>query len=272
MVLSYNMKKFTLVLATFFIALISSFPSSANNTVLVESKSTAKITKIVGNAEILEKNKWFPLKKNSAINMYHRIRTSDKSRLEMVFSDGSKLRLNQKSSIILTPIKNKNHSIFNLDYGRVWVNIKNKGFGRVAIKSNTVVLAVMGTIFDVQVDPKKTEMIVLDGSVGVQGIQKEVEKIDESIANLKLKIDDIKLEEKKVLNPEVSQKISKPVQVKNPVYVVPGPHKVSLDKWLEIIENQKIVVDINGNAIVSNMENDKLKEDEWVNWNKKLDE
>lgn len=270
------MKKINLVLATFFMAITFVSPTKASNPVLVEAKSMAKVTKLIGNAEISEKNKWFPLKKDSAISMYHRIRTLGNSRLEMVFSDGSKLRLSEKSSIILTPTKTKNNSIFNIDYGRIWANIKNKGMGRVAIKSNTAVLAVMGTVFDVQTDPKKTEMLVLEGSVGVQSIQKEADKIDDSIAKLKLNVDDIRLEKKivepeKTREPEKLQKISKPVQVKNPVYVVPGPYKVTLDKWLEIVENQKIIVDINGNAIVSNMENDKLKEDEWVSWNKKLD-
>lgn len=270
------MKKINLVLATFFIALTFVSPTKATNTVLVEAKSTAKVTKLLGSAEISEKNKWLPLKKDSSINMYHRIRTLDKSRLEMVFSDGSKLRLSEKSSIMLTTVKTKNNSIFSLDYGRIWANIKNKGMGRVAVKSNTAVLAVMGTVFDVQSDSQKTEMYVIEGSVGVQAIQKEVDKIDDSIAKLKLNVDDIRLEKKTVdlEKPNVSekpQKISKPFQIKKPVYVVPGPYKVTLDKWLEIVENQKIIVDINGKAIVSTMENDKLKKDEWVSWNKKLD-
>jgi hypothetical protein len=148
--------------------------------------------------------------------------------------------------------------------------------GRVAVKSNTAVLAVMGTVFDVQSDSQKTEMSVMEGSVGVQAIQKEAEKIDESISKLKLNVDDVRLEKKEIepKKPNViekPQKISKPFEVKKPVYVVPGPYKVTLDKWLEIVENQKIIVDINGNAIVSSMENDKLKEDDWVSWNKKLD-
>lgn len=270
------MKKINLVLTTFFMALSFVVPTQANNTVLVETKSTAKVTKLIGSAEISEKNKWFPLKKDSAINMYHRIRTLDKSRLEMVFSDGSKLRLSEKSSIMLTTLKTKNNSIFSLDYGRIWANIKNKGMGRVAVKSNTAVLAVMGTVFDVQSDSQKTEMSVMEGSVGVQAIQKEAEKIDESISKLKLNVDDVRLEKKEIepKKPNViekPQKITKPFEVKKPVYVVPGPYKVTLDKWLEIVENQKIIVDINGNAIVSTMENDKLKEDDWVSWNKKLD-
>lgn len=241
----------------------------AQKTVPIQSRSMAKVTKLIGNAEISENNKWAKIKKDMIIKMYHRVRTSNKSRMELVFQDGSKLRMNENTNIILVESKKKEYSIFNLSAGQIWANITNNGKNKTSLKTNTAILAVMGTVFDVNLNSNfnKTEMSVFSGSVGVQPQQENISKIEESLNTLKLK-EDKKIEDKKEIKKD---KISKPVQIEKPFHIVPGPYKVSFDKWLEITENKKIIIDNIGNALVSNQENDKLKEDEWVIWNKTQD-
>ncbi|MFN8671562.1 MAG: FecR family protein [Candidatus Sericytochromatia bacterium] len=262
-------KPYFLLTFQILLTLLVSSHALANNPVEIQSKSLAKITKLIGTAEISENNKWTKLKKDMVIEMYHRVKTANKSKLELVFQDGSKLRMNENSSIILVRSKNKEYSIFDLSAGQVWANIANKGKGRTTIKTNSAVLAVMGTVFDVNSDNSKTEMSVFNGSVGVQSKQTDLEKLETNLNKLVLTEDTKDITKKEqTLKPQV---LSKPKQVEKPYHIVPGPYKVSLDKWLEITENKQIVIDNNGNAIVSNQENDKLKYNDWVNWNKQQD-
>lgn len=119
-------------------------------------------------------------------------------------------------------------------------------------------MAVLGTVFDVSNDSEKTEMRVFEGSVGVTDNDQNNTNIENKINNLDLKIDS-------------KRNSLKPQQIEKPVTVIQGPHQVSIDEWLEIVENQKITVDSEGNSTVSDLNKSELNKDEWVNWNKNLD-
>lgn len=248
-----------------FIILQTSVSSKAIN---IEAKSYAKITKLSGQVKILDNNKWYVAKKNGIIKTNNQVKTLKNSRAELTFSDGSRLRLEQNTDIIFIRPKKSENSFFKIFTGRLWANIINRGKNRVAVQSSTAALAVMGTTFDVDAEKSKTDISVFDGSVGIQLPSVSIDTFDDKLKDLKLEIDD-KHNSTGNLKPEV---IEKPVhEIEKPVKVVPGPYQVSLDKWLEVVENQKITISDDKNATVSQLKEETVNNDEWFKWNKELD-
>jgi len=267
------MKKVLLSLTVFALSIctlpnnlyMSISPASAK-IVKVEAKSMARINIIIGKVQIFKNKKWAKAERNSILNLNDKVKTDKSSRLELAFSDGSRLRVDQNTEILLVS-NNKDKSFFKIFTGRIWANVVNKKKQNFSVQSPTAVLSVMGTTFDVDVEKEQTEASVYDGSIGVQTPAKTEEELNKSLQNLDLKFDEH--------NDEVLKKPTeedKPYhEVEKPAKLIPGPYQVSKDKWLEIVEDQKISVDVDGNAIVSDI-SDAEKNEEWVNWNTQLDE
>ena len=208
---------------------------------------------------------WQNIGKNKIIKINDRLKTGIKSRAEITFSDGSRIRLNEKTDIILVMKKSKNEkrNLFKMIVGTLWANLINNGKDRFTVQGTTVTLAVLGTTFEVETEKSKTDISVFNGSVGIQLPTNDLQKLNKNLDELKLKADN------EISKPNV---INKPVhEIEKPVKLIPGPYEVSRDKWLEIIENQKISVNENGIGTLSEIDDDKIKDDEWVQWNKELD-
>ncbi|MBC7475490.1 MAG: FecR domain-containing protein [Candidatus Sericytochromatia bacterium] len=234
-------------------------------TIQVQAKSYARITKVVGQVKILKNKDWINLNKNVIVKVNDHLKTYQKSRTELTFSDGSRIRLDENTDIVLIKTKTLENNFFKLFGGHIWANIANRGKGRFAMQSSTAALAVMGTIFDVGTQNNKTEVSVFEGSVGVQLPSKTIEDLDKGLNNLKLSVDDNR--NKISSKPQI---ISKPVEVEKPYKLIDGPHQVSREKWLEVVENQKITIDNNSVGTVSELSKNEIN-NEWVQWNKNID-
>lgn len=223
-------------------------------------KSTFKITNIKGSVVIKRNNKLIKAKNNLEILESDIISSDSKSRAEIEVNIKSKIRINSNTEITFSEKKKKKEKITFLKVlkGQVWANIFNNKKDKFVIKSDKSAMAVLGTVFDVSSEPEKTEMRVFDGSVGITTNDENTTNLENKIDKLNLKVD--------------SQRNSlKPKQIEKPVSVIQGPHQVSIDEWLEIVENYKITIDSEGNSIVSDMSKEDLSKEEWINWNKKLD-
>jgi hypothetical protein len=215
-----------------------------------------EITIVQGNVFITKNNKKLKVNKGTIVEKKDKITSDKKSKVEITFFDKSKLRINENSEVLLSPISSKKDKLSFLKVlkGQVWANIINKGEGRFAIESKKSIFAVMGTVFDVKNTDNSTEMSVFDGSVGVTN-SKNDDNAKNKIKDLKLEIDDNKT------------KSLAPHQIDKPVQTIEGPKQVSIDEWIEIIKNQKITIEDSGTSTISEI----TKDDSWSTWNKDLD-
>jgi hypothetical protein len=237
----------------------------SSKTVKIDAKSFAKVTKVMGTLYLNSGKNWQSIGKNKIVKINNRLKTGAKSRAEITFIDGSRIRLDENTDVILVinEHKKENKNIFKMVIGRLWAKIINNGKDRFAIQGTTVTLAVLGTTFEVDAAKSNTDISVFNGSIGIQLPTNDLVELNKNLDELKLKADN------KISNPIATDV---PVhEVEKPVKLVSGPYEVSKDKWLEIIENQKISVNENGIGTVSELDNDKVKEDEWIQWNKELD-
>lgn len=247
---------------------ISEF-NSFSRTINIQAKSSAILSRIEGKVYILENNKWVNLIKGNIIKINNQIKTDNKSKAEITFSDGSKVRLSENTSIVLIKERKKEkeqHGLLKIFSGKLWANVFSNNKSRFSIQSNTAALAVLGTTFNVEAENKETDISVFEGSVGIQKPTNDNEEFNKKLDNLKLIIDD-----KKSTNVQKPDKIDKPIEVEKPFKVIDGPHQISMNEWLEIIANQKITVDEKGVGTVVEIKEQEIKEDEWVQWNKELD-
>jgi len=239
-------------------------PVSAK-TVQVETKSMARINILVGKAQIFRSKKWMNAERNAVLNLNDKLKTDKNSRVELAFSDGSRLRVDQNTEILLVS-NSKNKSFFKIFTGKLWANVANKNKQNFSVQSPTAVLSVMGTTFCVESEKNQTEASVFDGSIGVQPPVVTEEELNKSLETLELKFD---THSNEVVGKPTE--IDKPYQeVEKPAKLVPGPYQVSKEKWLEVVEDQKIVIGTDGNSIVSDIQEEE-KNDEWVKWNSELD-
>lgn len=250
------------------VLLLSSQNQAYTKTVTVNAKSSAYLSLLTGKAYHFNKNKWVKLSKGNIIRPNNKIRTDKNSKAEITFSDGSRVRLDSNTDILLVKERsNNNHGLINIFKGNLWANIINKSKNRFAISSNTASLAVLGTTFNVEAENKETEISVFSGSIGVQSLNQNNTEFNKKLDKLNLIIDD-----KKTTNIQKPDKINTPVyEIEKPYKLVAGPYQVSQDKWLEIVSNQVITIDNKGNGTVSDLKTDDIEEDEWVQWNKELD-
>ena len=253
-----------------FLTVLAFGHQGSSKTVTVEAVSMAKITRMSGKVLFLNQKKWVPAKKFQIIKMNESLKTAVSSRAELTFSNGTRIRMAENTSIILIKSKkSKKNSFLKVMGGKLWASIFNNGKSKFAIEGTTATLAVLGTTFEVEAQKTKTDVSIFDGSVGIQLSTNNIESLNNNLDNLKLKNDSKSGDPGTITKPG---EINKPVhQIEKPVKMVPGPYQVSKDEWLEVVENQKISIDDKGIGTVSDLEPAKVKDDEWIKWNQQLD-
>ncbi|MBN2857962.1 MAG: FecR domain-containing protein [Candidatus Delongbacteria bacterium] len=153
--------------------------------------------------------------------------TGVESRCEIKLSDGSLIRLNEKTKYIIDKFDQSGNDVaFNgfLVSGESWTNVnkadsKKKDFN---VRSPIAVAAVIGTNYKMSSDGKLTEISVMDGQVNV-----DLEK--QKKAELKI---EPKTERTGSLAPKQSMA---PKQI-------PGPYEVTLSEWISIVKGEMISI------------------------------
>ncbi|MBN2857405.1 MAG: FecR domain-containing protein [Candidatus Delongbacteria bacterium] len=153
--------------------------------------------------------------------------TGSESRCEIKLSDGSLIRLNEKTKYIIDKYEQSSGNIAFSGYlvsGESWTNVNKTGSEKkdFNVRSPIAVAAVIGTAYKMNADGSLTEISVLDGQVNV-----DLEKEKKS----ELKIEP-KTEKTGSLAPKQSMA---PKQI-------PGPYEVTLTEWISIVKGEKISI------------------------------
>lgn len=194
------------------------------------------------------------------------VTTGKNGRATLAFADGTQLRVGPNSSLTVTRNRQTGGSwetFVQSTVGRLYSKVV-PGRGRFAVKGPRAVAAVTGTIFSVDSQPDLTGIINYEGGVGIHRPTEDESALEESLKLLPMPA------------PRPGwppTEVPPPVhEVPPPVRVVPGPTEVPMDQWLEIVQNQRIQVGLDGHSVVSEIDPQQLAaQDEWIRWNREQD-
>lgn len=245
--------------------------------VTVNVKSVGKVTKLIGSAQIRKEDKgnWIVLKQGMFVGVKDRIQVFKGAKLELTFVDGTKLRMGGNTDLNIKQYKhgskdNPAKSFIKLNNGRIWAKL-SKGKNKLGIQGKMATCMVAGTCYRMESDDESTVTTVYEGAVGIHLPFENVseEEISTTLETFpQLKKEDKTSSPKPFTPPTV---IEGPKEIPCPVKVVPGPREVSMNEWLQIVENQQIVMKEGGKAFISEIDLKKERQDEWIRWNEKLD-
>src|SRR5688572_27790177 len=126
----------------------------------------AHLSLATGLIEVLAPNQttWQPMPTGAAVLPGSRIRTPDKVRCEFAMSDGSEIRLNENSEVLLAAPRK-----FDLSKGRMWSTVAAADAPFDVALNNGATVTALGTQFDVQLEEQKATVIVVEGATEVKG-------------------------------------------------------------------------------------------------------
>jgi hypothetical protein len=229
----------------------------------VPVKSGGRVTHLSGTANV--KLKQIVIPGQSVI-------TGKTGRVELTFSDGSRLRIGPASNfqlVLHNPAQQR--TVAKLAQGSLWSKIKPGKGKKIMVQGRHSTAAVMGTTYALSVNNTQTSTTVLEGNVGVhRPFEFDTLQTADQALNLAPSTFAAPTAPPPSGPPQV---IEKPFhQIPNPVKVVPGPYEVSPDQWLQIIQNQRINMRDNGQAQIETIDPKALASaDEWFQWNQRMD-
>ncbi len=245
--------------ATFMFSVIlfsSVFSSAATAAEMPASAGEVLITMVEGTAQVFTTGKKQPvsLKKGSKLKQNQEVLVGEKSRVELLFPDGTVMRLAEKSRLNLAKIafdrktEGKNVNV-NLGLGKLWAKVKKlvTPDSSVEVRTANAVAGVRGTVYRVNVNDDRSALVkVYDGSVYVAN-----PPIDKS---------------------KPTDKITAPVPVAGPHEVAPPVHEVSVEEWHVTVKSfQQVSISPQGVASQPQDFDPKADADDWVRWNQERD-
>ena len=195
-----------------------------------------------------------PVKRNDRLSKDHAVKVGKASRMEIRFSDGTVMRLSERSHLKLSEVSYNKKSgskrlKVTLVLGKLWANVKKllTPESTVEVKTANAVAGVRGTVYRVNVEEDTSAMVrVYEGSVYVAGAPRAVQK--------------------------PATEVSGPLPVPGPHEVPPPYHEVTLEEWLVIVQAmQQVTVSPQGVASVPSLFTAEDDADEWVQWNRQRD-
>ncbi len=210
----------------------------------------ARVTRLEGKAFAAGsvKGPWHAIKVGSKLRRSEVVKTAKDSRIEITLPDGSVIRLSSESKLVLENImvskkKKKKKFSFRLLLGKAWTKVKKlmSKDSSFKVKTKNAVAGVRGTTFRLNVEKDESTVVrVYSGAVAV------------------------------AVMPIYAKKHRKGKRVQ-----VPGPQEISKKKWEEIVLKAMQEVRVTAKGELEPPREFKAedeKENEWVMWNKKLDE
>ena len=205
--------------------------SDVKPAVLADLKEVGEIDFRLGELKVRNKAKSGDIDEEDKVFEKDTLITGVESRCEIKLSDGSLIRLNEKTKYIIDKYEQTEGNIAFSGYlvsGESWTNVNKTGTDKkdFNVRSPIAVAAVIGTNYKMNADGSLTEISVLDGQVNV-----DLEK--EKKAELKI---EPKKEETGSLAPRQSLA---PKQI-------PGPYEVTLSEWISIVKGEMISIRSDG--------------------------
>lgn len=221
------------------------------------ASTEAVVTMIEGTAHVFTEKgaAGLQLKKGNKLKRGQEIRVGANSRMEILFPDGTVMRLAEKSRLVMDELhyegktENKNVKV-NLAVGKLWANVKKlvTPDSTVEVRTSNAVAGVRGTVYRVNVEEDRSALVkVYDGSVYVANPPK-----DES--------------------GKPPREVSAPVPVPGPHEVPPPYHEVTVEEWLVIVQAfQQVTISPDGVPSQPQNFDPEADADDWVKWNQERD-
>jgi len=216
----------------------------------------ATVTMILGTAHVyaMGSKTGRVLKKGDKLRKEQEVRTSNKSRLEIRFPDGTVMRLAERSFLKMSQLsfdkKTENKSVkVELGIGKLWAKVRKllTPDSSVEVRTSNAVAGVRGTVYRINVEEDKSALVkVYDGTVYVANPPRDKVKTGEET--------------------------TKPHEVSGPHEVLPPFHEVSMEEWTAIVKAmQQIRISSQGVPSKPHDFDPKADSDEWVRWNQERD-
>jgi hypothetical protein len=225
--------------------------------VQLNAKATpvAKISFVVGDVKTMksEKKDWKKVTFDQALAAGEKVKSTEDSRAEIAFSDGSIIRVDANTQLTIEDLKKDSKAGLTATgkvwSGKVWANVnKVSKKSKFELESPTAVAAVRGTVYRMSVLPDNTTKVaVYQGEVKVEA------------------------------NPEFFTKQQKKQggregEIEGPQEIA-GPVEVKLEQWIQIVKAQmEITVNPDGSYGIVNFNPIIDSQDEWVKWNQERDQ
>jgi hypothetical protein len=221
------------------------------------ARTDAVVTMLQGTARVYAKGHAAgrALKKGDKLMKEHEVRVAEKSRIEILFPDGTIMRLAEKSRLNMNEVsynkqtEGKNVKV-DLAVGKLWAKVKKLSTpdSSVEVKTANAVAGVRGTVYRVNAEDDKSALVkVYDGTVYVASPPKEAAGGPPG-------------------------QVSKPSEVPGPRPVPPPFHQVSMEEWTVIVKAmQQVSVSPQGVASKAEEFDPKADADDWVKWNQERD-
>jgi len=246
------------------VIVVALFCFVANEAVLAGKTGAGKVTYIKGVVQAYRSGNWTPLKKGSKVYKGDTVRTRAKSRVEIVLSDDSVIRLNYNSKAKISQAmfkgQKKDFSAKLMRGGAyAWVSKLTGSGSEFNVKTSNAVAGVRGTTF--RIDAKKDKSTVVRVYTGAVAV---------SNAPLYAKPGKGQKTSGKFQMPRKGVKPGGPGRVE-----VAGPHEVSKKEWEEFVAKAMQEVRVAANGEISEpvaFDAQKDAASEWVAWNKSRDE
>lgn len=189
------------------------------------------------------------LKQDQIVEPGQTLRTGSKTRVELVFADGSRLRVSPGAEVKFATQTQADDAFFKVNEGEVWGNVR-PAKRKLVLQGTYSTATVLGTVYNLKVTKKDTCTRVMEGNVGVHRPMSgdEAELIKQAPEREAVKADS-------GLKP-----------------LVDGDMVMPEKEWMKLSKHQCIVVGAGGKAHVMKIDPEQLaKEEAWVKWNRERD-
>lgn len=141
--------------------------------------SEAFISLILGQVSIQKSNadQWSPAKINQAVGPVDKIRCEKKSRCEIKIGPKKILRVGELSSIIIK--EQINQPEIEVKRGRIWLNIILEG-EKLNLRTPTSVASIRGTVYRADASDNASQFRVYEGEVGISPLDENGDILDDS--------------------------------------------------------------------------------------------
>lgn len=227
-------------------------PQSAATSPAAKPASSGRVTYLDGPADLFNATGHTPLKADQLVKPGESVHTGSKTRLELSFADGSKLRVGPAAEVKFAFQASDDSALFQVDKGEIWGNVR-PGARKLVFQGRHSTASVLGTVYNLDVTGERTCTRVIQGKVGVH----RPFAVDGHAAEV---ID------------QVPRRLSDATAESGLEPAKDGDIVVPEDKWLQMQTNQCMVVKDKGKAHVMIFSLDELaKQSEWLKWNRDRD-
>ena len=134
--------------------------------------ATAVVLKLTGKAEMKTAGteKWSKCYEGTVLKENTIVKTGIKSKMVIIMDDGSKIVMNQNTTIVIKELTNTSRT-FHQEKGRTRVNVKKLAGGqRFSFNTPTAVCSIRGTEFSVDVEGQESVLKVFEGLINVNNL------------------------------------------------------------------------------------------------------